>query len=130
MRFLWNLLINAAGMGVALYVVVAFVPGVALETAGTDVHPAWVFLGAGLVFALVNMLVRPIVRVVSLPLNILTLGLFALVMNAGMFWLQAWAARAAGIGLDVTTVRAAFTGAIAMGLVGWVIGPLARVLRR
>lgn len=130
MRFLWNLLINAAGMGLALYVVVAFVPGVSMESAGTDAHPAWVFLGAGAVFTLVNLLVRPVVKLLSLPLNILTLGLFAILMNAGMFWLQAWAARVAGIGLDIADLRAAVVGAIVMGLVGWVISPISRILRR
>ena len=42
---------------------------------------------AGLLLGLCNLLVRPIVRLLSLPINILTLGLFNIIINAGMLWI-------------------------------------------
>lgn len=42
---------------------------------------------AGLLLALFNLLIRPIIRLLSLPVNILTLGLFNIIINAGMLWI-------------------------------------------
>ena len=42
---------------------------------------------AGLLLGLFNLLVKPIIKVLSLPINILTLGLFNIVINAGMLWM-------------------------------------------
>ncbi len=49
-----------------------------------------VFLGVGAVLVAVNMIVKPIVNLLTLPLRILTLGLFALVINWAMLELTAW----------------------------------------
>ena len=51
---------------------------------------ALVYLGVGAVLVAVNMIVKPIVNVVTLPVRILTLGLFALVINWAMLELAAW----------------------------------------
>ncbi|ALO65506.1 hypothetical protein AS189_02115 [Arthrobacter alpinus] len=48
------------------------------------------YLFIGLVFGVVNALVKPIVKLLSLPVTILTLGLFTIVINAAMLWLTAW----------------------------------------
>lgn len=48
------------------------------------------YLFIGLVFGVVNALVKPIVKMLSLPVTILTLGLFTIVINAAMLWLTAW----------------------------------------
>lgn len=74
---LTNTLINAAALWVADYLLGGFsvfggLPG---------------FLIAGLVLALLNSLVRPIVKLVSLPLIIVTLGLFRIVINGAMIWI-------------------------------------------
>ncbi|MCK5566653.1 MAG: phage holin family protein, partial [Actinomycetia bacterium] len=42
---------------------------------------------AGLLLGLFNLLVKPIIKILSLPINILTLGLFNIVINAGMLWM-------------------------------------------
>ncbi|WP_278236176.1 phage holin family protein [Isoptericola sp. AK164] len=47
-------------------------------------------VGVGLIFTLVSSIVKPIVSIVSIPLLILTLGLFYLIINAGMLWLTEW----------------------------------------
>ena len=48
------------------------------------------YLFIGLVFGVVNALVKPVVKLLSLPVTVLTLGLFTVVINAGMLWLTAW----------------------------------------
>ena len=50
----------------------------------------WVLIGAALLLGLVNAIVRPIAVILTLPLTLLTLGLFLLVINAGMVGLVAW----------------------------------------
>lgn len=61
-------------------------------TGGNDTwwSRALVFLGVGAVLVAVNMIVKPIVKIVTLPIRILTLGLFALVINWAMLELTAW----------------------------------------
>ena len=76
--FLGRIVINA----VALFAVSFFNLGLRMESLGTT-------LIAALVLGLLNAIVRPILGFLSLPITILTLGLFALVLNALMFWLMA-----------------------------------------
>ena len=61
-----------------LFLASKIVPGVTIHGAGT-------FILAGLLVGLVNAIVRPIAIILTLPLTILTLGLFLFVLNAGMF---------------------------------------------
>ena len=70
---------------------------------------------AAIVFGLVNALIRPVIALLSLPLTVLTLGLFTLVVNALMFALTA------GLmpGMRVSGFGAAFMGAIIVWLVSW-----------
>jgi putative membrane protein len=77
-EFLAHLLVSAA----LLLLVAGLIPGV--QVAGWG--PA--FLGA-IVLGLVNAIVRPIMVVLTLPLTVLTFGLFLLVINAFMLWLMA-----------------------------------------
>jgi putative membrane protein len=81
MNFLLRWLINA----IALALAVRFVPGLSLEGTGWTVL---VLMAA--VFGLVNALIRPLVRLVTLPLTVATFGLFSVVINAAMLWLAAW----------------------------------------
>ncbi len=71
-----KLLINA----LAIFLVGSFLPGIHVSTYMTALIVA-------LVLGLLNMLVRPILFLVTLPINILTLGLFTFVLNGLMFWL-------------------------------------------
>src|SRR5512139_3129423 len=76
--FLGRVAINA----IALFVISYFNLGLKMESIATT-------LIAALVLGLLNAVVRPILGFLSLPITILTLGLFALVLNAFMFWLMA-----------------------------------------
>lgn len=82
---------------------------------GIHVSNFWVALVAALVIGIVNALVRPILLLLTLPINILTLGLFTLVINALMFWLASSIVK----GFDVADFMAAFFGALVFWLVSW-----------
>lgn len=77
---------------------------------------------AGAVIGLINLLVRPIVTVLSLPLIVLTLGLFFLVVNGLMLLLAA----ALLDGLSIDGCGWSILGALIMGLVNWVVRAFAR----
>ncbi|MBR0656126.1 phage holin family protein [Plastoroseomonas arctica] len=75
---------------------------------------------AAAVFGLVNAIIRPVAVALSLPLTIITLGLFILVVNAAMFALTA----AVIPGMVVASFGAAFMGAIIVSVVSWATGRL------
>lgn len=80
----------------------------------------WSALIAALVIGLVNALIRPLLLILTLPVNILTLGLFTLVINAFMFWLASSIVK----GFDVANFWAAFWGALVFWLVSWLVNGL------
>lgn len=94
MRFIIRVIINALALWITSWVL----PGFTVSTGGTlslaqgnsTVATVLAFLFIGLIFGLVNALVKPIVALLSLPVTILTLGLFTLIINAAMLWLTAW----------------------------------------
>jgi len=80
---------------------------------------------------LVNGLIKPIVKLFSLPLTVMTLGLFGIVINAGLLLLIAWLSDLVGIAFTVggfppdfslSAIVAAFIGAIALTIVGAIVG--------
>lgn len=113
--FVVRLLINAVG----LWVAAAIVPGIAFTG-------PWTLLFAALLVGVVNALIRPIVVVLTLPLTIVTLGVFLLVVNAAMFGLVAWMLP----GFTVDGFFAALFGWLIVSVVSWVaswlIGPKGR----
>ena len=125
MFFLLRLIINA----VALLVTAWLIPGIHLAAAGP--HPNandWVTLFiVALIFGVVNAVVRPILILLSLPLEILTLGLFIFVINAFMLLLTSWIAQGLGFGFRVDRFLAALLGALIISIVSFI---LSRVLTR
>ncbi|MEJ7628792.1 MAG: phage holin family protein [Nocardioidaceae bacterium] len=75
-----------------------------------------------LIFGVVNVFVRPVVAMLSLPLYLLTLGLFFFVVNALMLWLTSGLADLVDLGFHVKGFWTAVFGAIVISVVGWVIG--------
>ncbi len=116
MSFLIRLLINAA----ALWIATQFVTGVTYHGA---VLP---FIGVALVFGLVNAVIRPILKLFTFPLFILTFGLFALVLNGLMLWLTSSLSSALGLGFHVSGFVPAFLGALVVSLVSTLLGILIR----
>ena len=117
--FLLSLVINA----VALLITAWVVTGIHLGAARP--HPAardWVTLFiVALIFGLVNAVIRPILILLSLPLEIITLGLFIFVINAFMLLLTSWIAQALGVGFRVDSFLPALLGALIVSIVSFVL---------
>ena len=116
MPFLVRLLVNAA----ALWVATQVVSGVTYDG---GLMP---MLGVALVFGVVNALLRPVAKLLTFPIIILTLGIFALVINGLMLWLTSSLSSALGLGFHVRGFWAAFWGAIVVSLVSLVLSMVIR----
>jgi putative membrane protein len=95
-------------VAIGLWLASKLVPGVVI----TD---AWSLVWAALLLGIVNAVVRPVVILLTLPLTILTLGLFLLVINAGMLALVAWLLD----GMTVAGFWSAVFGSIIVSITGW-----------
>jgi putative membrane protein len=80
-----------------------------------------VYLALGLVFGLVNAIVKPVVKMIALPLYIITLGLFTLVVNALMLMLTGWLSEHSQYGLRVDSFGTAVIGALIISVVSIVL---------
>jgi putative membrane protein len=102
----------------AIWVAVTIVPG--LDFSGEW----WAFLLVALILSVINAVVKPIVKLLSLPAVILTLGLFLLVINALMLSLTVWLADPARLDLGLTSdgfFWATFLGALVISIVQSVV---------
>ncbi len=119
-------IIKVAVIAAALWVTIWLIDGLAFD--GTWVQ----FVLIALIFGGVNAVIRPVVKFFSLPLIILTLGLFALVVNALTFWFVAWLAgpTVLDLGFASSGFWASFFGAIVMALVSFVLNRFLKPSRR
>ena len=117
MSFVIRVVINA----VAIWLATVLLSG--LDVVGGDDTGArvLVFLVVALVFGLVNAIVKPIVKLLSLPLYILTLGLFTLVVNALMLMLVGWLSEQTAYGLRVDSFGTAVIGALIISVVSFLL---------
>jgi len=115
MGFLIRWLVNA----LALYLVTRVYEGVSFVP-GADVGS---ILIAALVLGVVNALIRPVLLLLSLPVNLLTLGLFTLVVNGVVLWLVANVTA-----LNVSGFGAAVIGAVVLAVVSWVLDRVVHTL--
>ena len=81
---------------------------------------------AAIVFGVVNAIIRPLALLVTCLINVLTLGLFTLVVNAVMLLLTSWLAGALGIGFNVASFWGAFFGALITAVVSWALSRFVR----
>ena len=115
-KLLLRWLINA----VAVYAATSLVTGISAEG-------GWVtFLSVAFVLGLVNALIAPVIKVLTCPLVLLTLGLFTLVINALMLWLTSLVVR----GFEVGGFGTAFRGALIISIVSFVLSVLTGVNRK
>jgi putative membrane protein len=114
-RVLLRWLINA----LAIYVASKVVPGI-------WVRDEWAIIAVALILGLVNAFIRPLVKLFTCPLIILTLGLFTFVINAAMLGLTSWVAGELGIGFGVAGFWAAFWGALVISIVSLALTLLIR----
>ncbi|TQF68642.1 phage holin family protein [Rhodococcus spelaei] len=118
MSFLVRLVINA----IAIWLAAAWVNGI--EIASSDKGTGYdilVVLFIALVFTVVNAFIKPFVQLLSLPLLILTLGLFTLVINALMLLLTSWITDSTEFGISVDGFWTAVWGALIISLVNFVL---------
>ncbi len=106
MGFILRVLVNA----VAIYFIAAIVPGI-------DVTGVLTALGAGLVLGLVNAVVRPVLILLTLPVTLVTLGLFLIVLNGLCLWLTSLLVK----GFEVQGFWPAVFGALLVSVVSWLL---------
>ena len=104
-----RIVIRVAVNAVALWVAAALISGISLEKG------FWKVVLVAAIFGLVNAFLRPIAKLFSLPLIILTLGLFILVINAVMLLITDWLTAS----LEVENFGSALLGALVISLVSW-----------
>ena len=113
--------IKVLAAALALWVATLIVPGVELE-GSTFTDRLGTLLIVAIIFGFVNAIAKPIAALFSLPLIVLTLGLFLLVLNALMLLLTNWIAGLLDLPFDVDGFWAAFWGAIVISIVTFVVG--------
>jgi len=111
MRMLTHVLVTAVALAVAAYIL----PGVHITSVAA-------LLVAALVLGFVNGIVRPVLVLITLPITILTLGLFYLVVNGVAFGLAA----AVVPGFNVDSFGWAMLGALVVGLASWTVGAVVK----
>ena len=110
-RLIATMVVNAA----AIWVAAAIFDGI---TYSNLTH----LLLTGLVLGVVNFLVRPVVKILTLPITIVTLGLWLIVVNAAMLLLTSWLVS----GFAVSGILTALGGAVVIGAVNWVLSGIMR----
>jgi len=111
MMIIWRLLINAA----ALWAATRIIPGISFNGEWSTL------IVVALIFGVLNASVRPLLWFMTLPLLIVTLGLFTFVLNALMLWLTGAVSDWLGLGFQVEGFGAAFLGAVVVSVVSFVL---------
>jgi putative membrane protein len=125
-------LLRAALTGFALWVVTQLVHGVSFVGGDTTLQRVGIIFAVAVIFGLVNAFVKPVVQILSIPLYILTLGLFHIVVNALMLWLTAWITKHTthwGLQIDRFWWDAIWA-AILLSIVSWILSLVVRDVRR
>jgi putative membrane protein len=116
-----KLILRWAINAVALYAAIALVPGIIPQS--TD----WLsFVWLALIFGLLNALLRPLLKMLTCPLILLTLGLFTLVINTLLFYLAGYIGSQFGVGFIVVDLWSAFLGGLITSAVSILLSFLLR----
>lgn len=119
-----SFLVRLIVTGIALWVATEVIDGVTVTSDSTSNQVVTLLLVA-LIFGLVNAFIKPFVKLLSLPLLILTLGLFTFIVNALMFWLTSWIAEQLDLPFHVDGFFwAAVLGALVVSFVSWLLSLL------
>lgn len=121
-------LLRAALTGLALWVVTLFVPGLTFVGGNNTVQRLGIIFVVAVLFGVVNAIVKPIVQILSIPMYILTLGLFHIVINAFMLWVTAQITKDTthwGLQIDHFWWTAIWA-AILLSVVSWMLSLLTR----
>jgi len=112
-RFVIRFFINA----VAIYVAALLVPGIHL--AGWNA-----ILLVAIIFGLVNTFIKPLVSLVTCLIQVITLGLFTLVINAGMLYFTAWIAQRFGLTFLIDNFLSALFGALIVSIISFILSKI------
>lgn len=116
-----KLILRWAINAVALYAAIALVPGLQPQNAN------WLaYIWLALIFGLVNALLRPLLKLLTCPFILLTLGLFTLLINTFLFYITAWIGGQFGVGIFIGDFWDAFLGALVISFVSVVLSFLVR----
>ena len=130
MSFLLRVLVNALAIWLAAWILpgmdIAADPAVVAAAGSSTAVAVLAHLFVGLVFGVVNAVVRPVLSILSLPITCLTLGLFAIVVNAAMLWLTAWLSSFTPLQLRIdeffwTAVLATLIIGVVSLVMGWIV---------
>ncbi len=116
MKILLRVVITAVALGVATWVV----DGITLTATSTP-RKAGTLIVVAIVFGVINGFLKPIVKMLGCVFYILTLGLFALVVNGLLLWLASWVSGRLHAPFHVAGFWPAFWGAIVVGVVSWLL---------
>lgn len=111
MKLALRLTINVLALFVVAYIVPGFVIG--------DI---WSAIVASIVIGVVNTFIRPIIQLFTLPLSILTFGIFAFLINVVLLWGVSFVVP----GFEIESFTSALLGSLALSLVSWFLHKLAR----
>ena len=118
MSFLWRVIINA----IAIWLAAALLSGVSIVSKGNGTADTILtVLVIGLVLAVVNGFVKPLIKLLAFPVYLLTLGLFGLVVNALMLLLTAWLTKQTEWGLQIDGFWWAVAGALIVSVAGMIL---------
>ena len=118
-KFAIKILVNAVGLYVASLVVKS---GISFN--GTGVQLIWTVLIVALIFGLVNTFIRPIVKLFSFGITLVTLGLFTFVINALMLWLTSKISEHFAVQFHVKDFLSALLGSLVITVVSLVLNAL------
>jgi putative membrane protein len=116
MKYLIRMLVSAAALGVATWVV----PGIELTT-GSNLKKAGTLIVVALIFGIINATLKPLIKVFGCAFYILTLGLAALVVNGLLLWLTSVIAGHLDLPFHVNGFWAGVWGALITGVVSWLL---------
>ncbi len=111
-RFLLQIVVLSL---VVFYGLPYFIPGISVDGGRTAII-------AALVFAFINFAIRPVLKVIAIPFNIISFGLFGLLINVLLFWFVASIIN----GFIVSNIIAALWGAIAMTIITWILDKISK----
>lgn len=118
MNFIVRWLVTAIAVGVAVWLV----PGIGI-VGGTE---AWAAIAIfGLILSLINISVKPVMQVLSLPITVITLGIFYLIVNTFLLYVAAWLANGIfQVGFAIATFGSAFVASIVISIVSGIMNSL------
>lgn len=105
-----KILVHIAATAAALLIMPRFIEGIAVSGSYTAVI-------AALIWGLISITIRPILGLLTLPINLLTFGLFSFVLNALLFWFVASFVQ----GFEVAGFVAALLGSVVLTVVSWAV---------